>query len=27
MGFTVYQDTEDTFYDLFKELRAMKLIP
>ncbi|SEA79071.1 Nucleoside-diphosphate-sugar epimerase [Pedobacter hartonius] len=27
MGFTVFQDTEETFYELFDELRAMKLIP
>ena len=26
-GFTVYQDTEDTFYDLFAQLRTAKLIP
>ncbi len=27
LGFTVYQDTEETFYDLFEQLRARKLIP
>jgi len=27
LGFTVYQNTEDSFYDLFKQLRAEKLIP
>ena len=27
LGFTVFQDTEDSFYDLFEQLRATKLIP
>lgn len=27
MGFTVFQDTEDTFYELFNKLRASRLIP
>ena len=27
LGFKIYQDTEDTFYDLFGQLRAAKLIP
>jgi len=27
LGFTVFQDTEETFYDLFKQLRAAQLIP
>ncbi len=27
LGFTVYQDTENSFYDLFEQLRAAKLIP
>jgi nucleoside-diphosphate-sugar epimerase len=27
IGFTVYQDTEETFYNLFKQLREAKLIP
>lgn len=27
LGFTVYQDTEQTFYDLLKQLRADRLIP
>ncbi|GAA4321747.1 SDR family oxidoreductase [Mucilaginibacter gynuensis] len=27
LGFTVYQDTEETFYNLFEQLRASKLIP
>ncbi|MCD0490250.1 SDR family oxidoreductase [Pedobacter sp. MC2016-14] len=27
MGFTIYQDTEDSFYRLFEQLRAEKLIP
>ncbi|AYL97600.1 NAD-dependent dehydratase [Mucilaginibacter celer] len=27
LGFTVYQDTEDGFYDLFKQLREARLIP
>jgi hypothetical protein len=27
LGFTVYQSTEDSFFDLFAQLRAEKLIP
>jgi nucleoside-diphosphate-sugar epimerase len=27
LGFTVFQDTEQTFYDLFEQLRAEQLIP
>ena len=27
LGFNVFQNTEDTFYDLFEQLRAAKLIP
>ena len=27
LGFNVFQSTEDTFYDLFEQLRAAKLIP
>jgi len=27
LGFTVYQSTEDSFYDLFEKLRADRLIP
>lgn len=27
LGFTVYQSTEDSFYDLFAQLRAERLIP
>jgi nucleoside-diphosphate-sugar epimerase len=27
LGFPVYQNTEDSFYDLFEQLRAEKLIP
>ena len=27
LGFTVFQDTEETFFSLFEELRASKLIP
>lgn len=27
LGFTVYQDTEDSFYDLFKQLQEARLIP
>ncbi|MES2268734.1 MAG: SDR family oxidoreductase [Bacteroidota bacterium] len=27
LGFTIYQDTEQTFYDLFAKLRAEQLIP
>lgn len=27
LGFNIYQDTEETFYDLFKQLRAENLIP
>lgn len=27
LGFTVYQNTEETFYDLFEQLRVAKLIP
>ncbi|TWR29177.1 SDR family oxidoreductase [Mucilaginibacter pallidiroseus] len=27
LGFTVFQDTEQTFYDLFDQLQAAKLIP
>ncbi|MEO3403985.1 SDR family oxidoreductase [Mucilaginibacter sp. CAU 1740] len=27
LGFTVFQDTEQTFYDLFDQLRAERLIP
>ncbi|QJD97250.1 SDR family oxidoreductase [Mucilaginibacter robiniae] len=27
LGFTVYQDTRDSFFDLFEKLRAEKLIP
>ncbi|QXV67477.1 SDR family oxidoreductase [Mucilaginibacter sp. 21P] len=27
LGFSIFQDTEDTFYDLFEELRAARLIP
>ncbi|GGE41244.1 nucleoside-diphosphate-sugar epimerase [Pedobacter psychrotolerans] len=27
LGFTVFQDTEETFYELFDQLRAAKLIP
>lgn len=27
LGFLVYQDTEDTFYELFEELKKAKLIP
>jgi nucleoside-diphosphate-sugar epimerase len=27
LGFTVFQDTEETFYDLFEQLRAAQLIP
>jgi hypothetical protein len=26
LGFTVFQDTEQTFYDLFEQLRADRLI-
>jgi hypothetical protein len=27
LGFTVFQNTEETFYDLFEQLRAASLIP
>jgi hypothetical protein len=27
LGFTVYQDTRESFFDLFKRLRADRLIP
>jgi hypothetical protein len=27
LGFTVFQKTEDSFYDLFEQLRVEKLIP
>jgi hypothetical protein len=27
LGFFEYQDTEETFYELFEQLRAAKLIP
>ena len=27
LGFLVYQDTEETFYDLFEQLRASAIIP
>ena len=27
LGFTVFQDTEETFYELFDQLREAKLIP
>jgi nucleoside-diphosphate-sugar epimerase len=27
LGFTVFQDTEETFYDLFEQLRVARLIP
>jgi hypothetical protein len=27
LGFLVYQDTEEAFYDLFATLRAEKVIP
>lgn len=27
LGFTIFQSTEQTFYDLFEQLRAAELIP
>ncbi|RZJ63070.1 MAG: NAD-dependent dehydratase, partial [Flavobacterium sp.] len=27
LGFLVYQDTEDTFYELFEQLKEAKLVP